>query len=615
MLNLVSKFDRYETKIKDYILDRISTYRGSNTFKRLKSHIQRLEDSIDMRFHTVRTGSRALNEWQSKVCMPLVREKYLLLKALGIASFRNDPLLTLTPDGDVTFQQAEDAQEVLQQNFRRTEFRQKAFRRIVQYASRCGAAVVIQHFKATERRFRKTMQGTFGIEQQQMTERRFNCWNKVVHPLNYFTNHDIADMDEADFNAWMERVSLAEIIADFKANPDGYIKDNLKKVIDESKKGTQTDDKYFSKGFVPDWQRVGIDELNWYGRINIIGNEEDDTIYYVKMIGENIVKIEENQNDENIVPISIFTFDPRLEYWWGNTPPSNSLPFENYLNLMMNIRADSAIRSLENYVFVNSQLGLDMADINNRKKPGGFISYDGKGVVDARTAFFQAQFPDISPNSIEPTIREIKEADQRVSLGVDMLRPAAEGGPQNKTLGAAIMQDEQGNILKSDVLEQFSYGMIRTGRNNLTLLQQHLPNIFDIQDRQGQRREIMKGDILGTYQYRVDSSLTKNRIVAATNLLNFMTFVQNMKGTGDPSWQNIQWRPIIKKWLGSIDLDIDTEEINPEAQPQMAVMPGMGAGPGMGNGMGLRPQLGLERGGPPLLPQPAMEPGVVSAAA
>jgi len=602
MIDLAKKFDKHSAKIRDYILDRISTYRGSNPFKRLKSHIQRLDDSIDMRFHTVRTGSRALNEWQSKVCMPLVREKYLTLKALTLASFRNPPLLTITPDGDTTFEQAALAQDVLMQNFRRTEFRQKALRKIVLYASRCGAAVVIQHFKATERSFKKTVNGTFGIAQEPITERRFNCWNKVIHPLNYFTNHDIPDQDEADFHAWMERVSLAEIIADFKANPDGYIKDNLKKVIEESKKGTQTDDKYFSKGMVPDWQRVGIDELNWYGRINIIGNEEDDTVYRVKMIGEQVIKIEENPNDEGIIPISRFTYDPRLEYWWGNTPIANSLPHENYLNLMMNIRADSAIRSLENYVFVNSTLGLDIADINNRKKPGGFVQYDGKGVVDARTAFFQAQFPDLSPNSIEPTIREIKEADQRVSLGVDMLRPAAQGGPQNKTLGAAVMQDEQGNIMKSDVLEQFSYGLIRTGRNNLTLMQQHLPNIFMLQGPRGTGREVMKADILGSYDYGVDSSLTKNKIVAATNLLNFMTFVQNMKGTGDPSWQNIQWRPVIKKWLGSIDLDLDTEEINPEPQPMM---------PGMQPGMGLQPQSGM----PPALPQPVMEPGVMSAVA
>jgi len=571
---LIDVFKSREKDITDYVNDRISSYYGSEVFKRLKNRMAQLDDSIDMKFHPTMHGNRVANDFKSKIAMPLVREKFRILQGMTLASFRNDPMITVLPDGDTTYEAAAKSQVVLDQNFRRTQFREKAWRNAVGYSARYGVAVMVHHFRTTDLGSREKMQQTpFGIQKMPMVNKiTYNVFNVCKDPRNYFQNEHMADPEDSDFRGWIDRIPLSQLIADYKGKEDLYIRENLREVIERAQKDFISNANYFSRMATPDWRRAGLDLSYWYGKINVTDFEEDDTEYYLEMAGDKIIRISTNPNDEGIVPISIYSYDRRLDRWCGNTPVENSMPMENFLNIVLGMRADQGLKTLERFLFFDKSSGIDPADLNNRKRNGGYIGFDGKGRPMSEI-FYEFQPRDFSGNSIEPLIREIKEADQRLSFDSDFGRPATQGGPQNETATAAVMMDEKGNVLKSDLLESISYGLMSTARINLIKLQEQLPDEFQVTPPFQSAMMINKADMLGTYQYQIHTSLTKNKVIALNNLMNLLTSIQNYRGTQDPAWLSVNLPPLIKKYIQEYDLGLNIDEVYPQqVQPQLAPM-------------------------------------------
>jgi hypothetical protein len=588
--SVVDVFRSREKDILEYVNDRKDSYFGSEVYRRLKNRMSQLDDSIDMKFHPTRNGTRTANDFKSKIAMPLVREKFRILQGMALASFRNDPMITVLPDGETTFEAAGVSQMVLDQNFRRTRFREKGWRGAVGYAGRYGVAVMVNHFRKTDLGgYEKMQQTPFGIQRLPMQGKvTYNVFNRCINPLNYMQNEHIADPDDSDFRGWIERIPLSQLIAEFKDAEGFYVKENLRKVIEKAKKDFLENQNFFSKNSTPDWRRAGLDLEYWYGKINIDGFEEDETCYYIEKTRDEIIRISTNPNDEGIVPISIYSFDRRLDRWCGNSPVENSMPMENFLNIILGMRADQGMKTLERFLFFDKSIGVDPADLNNRKRNGGYIPFEGKGRAMSEI-FYEFQPKDFSANSIEPLIREVKEADQRLSIDSDFNRSATSGGPQNETATAAVMMDEKGNVLKSDLLECFSYGLVNTARNNLIKLQEQLPETFMITPRYGNSMMVEKGRMLGTYDYQIHTALTKNKVIALNNLMNMLTSIQNYRGTQDPAWLNVNLPPLIKKYIQEYDLGLNIDEVYPQQMPMQQQQPMMGAG---------APQ-GMPGGGPP----------------
>jgi len=592
--SLVEEFRAKERDIVALVIDQKDDYFASDCWKILKRRMKRLDDSVDLRFNT----TAKQNDFKSKICMPLVREKFKIFTGMVHAAFRSEPLVTILPDADTTYLNAAVAQKTFDQNLRRTEYRNNVWREIVIYLGRYGVAVSpMRYRRSTSGSCERTVDGPFGIEVKKENTCRHNVWNYACNPLNYFQNKSIVNPKNSDYQGYIERVPLSVLINEYRGGVN-VIRDNLEDVISRAMNESVNDARFFQYGRATDWYRVGVDVTYRWGRLPVEGHEGDERCYYLEMVGDKIIRFGTNPNDNDLIPISIYRADTRLDYWWGNTPIENSVPMENFLNLILGLRADQAMQAAERFLFYDASAGIDPADLNNRKQNGGYVRYNNKGQLRAQDIFYEYQPREYSAASIEPIIREAKEADQRLSFDTDYTRRAVQGGPQNSTATAAVIMDARGNTLKSELLEGISFGLVDMARGNVTILQRMLPDYFKLYERGVEPITVYKGHLLGTYDYKIQTALTKNEAIQMQNLVNFLTQMANLRNVA-PDLAQMRLLPVAKELTQKYGLDVDIEEIFP---PQMAEQPPEIVQSGGGMGIGEIPSLAA--------PQGAVEPVV-----
>jgi len=614
MLELDKQFRKKEKEIESHVENRMGSYFSSNCSKALRSRRDRLRDSYDLRFQNPRSTQRAINTWKSKVAMPLAREAMLARRAITLANFKAEPLITLTPQGDTPFENARLAQETLQSNYRSGRFREKAFNDMVSLCSKYGTSVLCARWNSYQTEITKTVpkmwgNAVVGYERSIVPVGRAGCQNKHVSMLNYFQDENVADPDDSDYRGYIDRRRVSDIKN--MLDDDNYIQDNVKDVLKKAEKGMAESEYFHSETGKDDKTMHAVDVIYWWGRLNIKGNEGDDTIYYIeKIAGDRIVRIEENPIDENLTPISIFNFDRRDEFWWGNVDAESVIPMENYMTLILNMAADNGLRAMQNWIFFDKGMGFNPTDLNNQGKSGGFIPFERKMGESVKDLFYQVQFPDASNGNFQFLSQEIKEAAARVSSKKDFQRRSTQGGPQNDTATAALMMDEMGDVQESYFLTQFSWGLVDNAHKNLVLIQQYGPERFKIRPGGSgamPATELEKYQIIGDYEFQAHTSLTTNKVVQANKLLNLMTAIQNFKGAGvDQTWMNVNIAPVVRSWLRQLELNVNVDEVFP---PESAMPP---QGPAMG-GMppaipGGIPGVGTPAGQPPMLPGPPMAP-------
>jgi hypothetical protein len=585
---LVRKNPEIHRVVMNYLLERRDGYISSNCYKRLKKRYERLKSSIDMSNSNAATSGASGNNWMSKITFPLVRENYLLTRAMTKRNFRAQPLITLEPEVGTAFNNAINMQNVLTLNYKSTHFRETAFERIVDSCSRYGAAVSVAQFVHNQTPIKKTQNTTFGPQQMATVTSKKNVFNYPVHILNYAQNPMIAEANSSDWKCIVENTPISALINQYKQNPDLYIKENLEFVIKNAKTSAFHDDNYHHDDKeIRDYNKAGIDKLRFWAQIHINGNEDSTTKYYVEIIGDKIIRIEENPFDEDIDPISVYTMRNRPEYWWGNAWGEDVMPQENFVRIMMNMKAEQAIKALERYIFY-AKGAIDTADINNRHVNGGWVPVDVKNFQMQNMIYdYQGKVTDTADT--DWLFREIKEQVQKSSPKPDFLRNGNKGGLANNTATAANIIDEMTDLLESDCMEVFSYGLTDMGKKNSILLQQFLGDRLKIlPDPKLPEQQLWKTEILGNYWFYVVSSLHKNKVQDAIRLQNVLTQILNFKGSGDPTWQNVNMIPIARKWVSTLDIG-DVDEVMPQQQMLGGIMTGQPINSqssiGVGNGM------------------------------
>ena len=600
MIDLVEKFDRYEKKIRDYLMDRKGGYFNSACYKALQARYVRLRDSNDMKMSGWR---RTQNSWKSNLQFPLVKERTLLRKAIFALNYRSDPLFSLIPTGATTKEQADNAQDTLNMNIRSTRFRQKGLQGIFEFSSLIGSAVSFTYWKTVDKRSYKTVMTPFGPDRMLVpVQSSQNAYTSCVHPLDYMREPTATDCP--GWQGHIEPVKVAQLSADYKANPDVYIKKNVEKVLREAKADVMRKRGYadpykwseetqggrggtHSSSMVRgmDFDGSTIDVSRFYAQIHIDGNEDDLNHYYVEMVGDVIIRIQHNPNDEDLVPYTEFTYYKRPEYWWGNTDAEFVVPHENFTNLIMGMKADRALSQLQQYIF-HEKGAIDPTDWNNRLITGGLIPVDLKGGKRLQEIIHQFRPQDDSLASTDSIMREVKESQQKLTPTPDFNRAAKQGGLRNTTATAALILEEQGDALESNILEQFNYSMEEQARVQMVMLQQRLPDEFGLRPRPEEAMRVLnKAEILGAFEYRTETALTRNRLNELSRLQNVITGIMNFRGTGDPTWQRVDMERIARTWLQQADIG-PVDEILPAGAP--AQIPG--AQPSM-------PMAGAELGG------------------
>jgi hypothetical protein len=575
MLNLVEKFGKYESTITRNLQDWIETYFKSRSYQVLMSRYERLRASINMAFPAThgRNQTRSINEFLSKVSFPLVRERYLFRRAVIKHNFRQNPIVTLMPTGNTPIENATNLQDVLNLNFDATKFRFLTFEKLVDSVARYGSAVCFSQFERSSRKIKRTQMTAFGPVQQLVPENRAMCSNHNVHILNYFQNPNIAEPEYSNIRGFVDQISVAKLIETVKAYPDNYIKENLKTVIEEAKTSSLKSEYYHHDNReAKDYSKSGIDIYRIFAELPIEGNEDDYNTYYIEMVGDKIIRFQDNFNDENICDLTVLKMRNHPEHWHGNTDPEDVFPHENFFNLFMNIKADSAIKQLERYIFY-PKAAIDTAALNERHINGGFVPVDVKPGFSLNNMIFDYQATDKSLQSTDWLMREVKESAQKMSSRPDFLRSGQKGGLANNTATAANMLEQMGDYLESDMLEILGFSIAEIGRKNAIKLIQNLGERIAIRpDPKAVAREFYKDAIIGQYNFTAESSLQKSTIQEAVKLQNALTAIMNFKGSQDPTWQNVNMVDIARRWIKKLDVgDVDT--IMP-VQPAMQQMPG-----------------------------------------
>lgn len=566
-------------EIYEYIIARKDSYFNSQCYTSLLRRRDKLQSSIDMQFHSGRLGRlnsqnggrlglEVKNQWQSKVSFPLVRERYMLRRAILRHNFRAQPLFNLEPIGGTTPENAQNMQDVLNLNFKHTKFRQRAFSYVTDSVAKFGNGITYSLFQENnDIVWKTTVDELFGRQRVQVPRNRKNVYNYDIDIRNYWTNENISHTEDSAYQGHIERVTISDLMSEFNANPEAYINDNIKRVIKEAKESSLRDPKY-NDASSKDWESRIVDKTVYWGRLNIRGNEDDRTIYYVEIVGEDVIRLQENPNDEGMVPYTIFAIEPRLDYWWSNVDSELVVPHENYMNMSLNMTADNVLRNMERYIFYDAG-DIDIADLNERHKNGGWVPLHLKGKT-LQQAVYEFQGRDTNVGALDWMNREVKESAQKLSTNPDFLRSGNKGGVANNTATAAQILSNIGDVRESDPLEQFSFGLVNMAERNAILLQQHLGDKFNIRPEPRQAvRELTISDILGRFQYNAESSLSKNYASEAFRLQNSITALLNFINSGHPAFQGIDLTKPVKHWIKQLNLPGDVDDIVKEQQQMM----------------------------------------------
>jgi hypothetical protein len=587
MIDIVAEIKKgnkeLEQKVAAYLLERRDTYYTSSCFNKLKGRYNRLSASIDMNYGKTGDRGKSGNSFTSKLVFPMVREMYLMWRAMLKRNFRQNPLITLEPMDSTPLQTAVNMQDVLTLNLKSTQFRESrsGWDAICDDGARFGAAVCLSQFEHRTPQVLKTSNTPFGPQQIPVTKNRKNVFNYRIHLLNYGQDPMVSDPANSSWKSIVENVPISKLISEAKANPENYLMSNLQSILKDAKAQAYKDQYMHREGddkSLNDYAKTGLDRVKFWAKIHLNGNEDDDGKFYVEMIGDKMIRIQRNWIDEDEDQISVFTLRNRSEYWWGNAPCEDIVPHENFVHLMMNMKAEQALKLIERYIFY-ARGSIDPTDIDNRHVSGGFIPVDLKN-FQMQNMLYEYQGKDSSTSDIDYMMREIKESAQKMSPKPDFLRSGNKGGLANNTATAAGILNEMGDLLESDCMEVFATGLQRMGRLNVLQLQQFLAN--QIQIRPNPKLDpvmLWKSEILGDFWYHIVSSLHKNTVQEAIRLQNAITQMQNFKGTGDPTWQNVNMVPVVRKWVGMLDIG-DVDEIMPQQAQMMAQqMPSQGMMP------------------------------------
>jgi hypothetical protein len=561
MKDLIAKFDPNENFIRDYILSRKEGYFDSKCFDKLKKRHEILRDCNNMRI--------GHGQWKSKIAVPLVKERAIFRRAALTANFRNDPLITLEGINDTPSENAINMSTVEAMNLKHTDYRRKCLRPVIKTCAEVGAAVVYAAYYENNTPTIKTTIDSYGLDQRVQVSRRIQqVRHYLIHILNYFQDAYEADPEESAWQGHIRRWQLSELVDRAKNYKSAYVMDNLEEVIKQVRDGAIHDDRYHSDNEDQDEEKHEVDLIHFWGTLPIKGNEESTTVYYAEIAGDKIIRFQSDVWDEGIKPYAVFAYDKRLDYWWGNADSEFVLPHENYMNLLLAITADNALQNTQRIRFFQKG-SLNIADINNRATNNGFVGVDLPINQSMRDLFFETHNQETSLQSFEAMMREMKESAQRVSSRPDLSRPASQGGYNNKTLGGAQLIQGQSDMLESDYMESFSYGLQQQAKIDVTILKQMLAGNIRIRPDVNQAsRVLQKPEILGDFDYIIKTSLQANNLFAAQDIESKITKLINLANTGRPEFQNMNIVKLARHMIRLLDLPEDVDEILPEQAAQ-----------------------------------------------
>ncbi|MBN1294373.1 MAG: hypothetical protein JXB48_21230 [Candidatus Latescibacteria bacterium] len=569
VIDLVREFETHESSIGKYWKARISGYFGSNCYKALDKKIKTMEDCSDL----IPAVSR-YNEWQSGVSFPIVKERMLLRRAIISANYRAPEIFSLSPIGGTPYENSARAQMVINLNMTHTRFRELTLKPGINTASKFGFFVVYSYWKSHEGDELRTIYNpdTGLYDRKRVPVGYENAYNCQIKPRDYFQNPEVANPEDSDFQGHIRRVHISELVV--LLNDPVYIRENVQKVLEQARNGQikgiaseRGGDNYSEY----DERRYCVDIYRIEGKINIKGNEEDGENYVTEMVGDTIIRLSREDYDRGIRSYTVVCIDKSSKYWFGVTDAEYVVTHENYLNTLMGMNLDNAMRSIQNYIFYDKK-SISQNDLQNIYRNGGLVAVDANNIpITQLVSSFQPGRIDLTPTHL--ALNQVQQSIQQIGTKVDLSRKSEDGGLSNKTATAANIIAGQGDMLESDLLENFDFGVCRIGYIDIVMLQQFLPDLFYVRAKPREvEQRLNKYEILGDFDVDIQSTLQKNRSGELLRLQNVLTWWLNVSSNPQLQQSNINILPLLKEIWNKAD--VPSDEIMPDEQVQLGA-PGM----------------------------------------
>lgn len=581
MIDLVKEFAKYDKQITQYIIERVrNTYFSSQCFKSLTNRVNKMNDCWDLK-----SGSTA-NRFIVDTYYPLVKQQIKMRRAIFSNSFRLDPFFMVSPAGAATtFEAAQNMQDIISANNKNIRFNEVVKWPALNMLSRYGTVVCYVEFSIDGKSVYKTrVNKNFGMVARERENRNKKVAKvTVLDPRHYFQNPLIIDHEYSDYKGHIERLPLAAIIAEYKSNPDMFIKQNIEKVIEEGKKSPLCINEYIDpqgKVSFSDYDKLLMcDVIKGQFVIKIPGNEDDYNYYNAWLINDKIVKFQDNPYDEDMCQYSVITMEPRFDTFHGNTTAEDSVGNENALNLINSVGLENLIASMRRLnVFNKNALpeNFGMGGLNQ------FYGVDVAPNVNLANLVYSSQIQDTSGNFNELMAARINQNEQRLSATSDAVNPSNTAGSNNQTATWVQTANNQGAMLNSDIVEWVGLGFANIGRKQGIIIQQYFGvgdngqmNGVELTARpQQESRVINKQDFEGEFEYKTNAF--KSQIGEIMEDQNMVSWLQNLIGANQ-SLQNVNIQKMVhdiirksQKW--NVD-DIIPQQIQNVPGYQQSIQP------------------------------------------
>lgn len=590
MIDYIENYRKYEKKIVQYLKDRKEFYVKSKCRKYLLDHIKRLDQSWNMEV----PGPMG-NTYMSQMNYNLVKEIMINKRALFTGNFRPDPLYTLSAIGNTPDENAMNMQDLLTANNKQTKFRSKFLRPALNGIVRNGASIAFTEYEEVSKYGWKTVSDPIQISRREWKELRKGDYARVsyVSVENYGQNPEIIDSEDSDFNYHLERWSLSDLEArqqkDKEIKEAGgqplYIKQNLEKVIKQVKKEQFVKDPDYvdkkGRDSAKDYGMVKLSDVT-RGRAQIMleGNSDDETYYYYEMIGDIIIRFQDNPYDMDMSQWDVLTCEQRTEYFWGDSPGAYAIQNENSLNLLLGMSLENAIESMKRHKYYNKN-AIDPQMMRNLPFNAD-IPVDVGLDVSLSNIFYTSQHQDTAGSEISQAYARILENNQRTTTTPDLNRTASQGGPANKTAYAAGLMESVGASEDGDLLEQVSTCLESVGGKEVIVLGQFVANFSPVTVRPGDVnsiRELHKQNIEGDFGVTIDTAYKRTHLGDRNESMNNLSWLLNIEQAlnGLGTSLGVKFQPLarsIMKNQPSVDIDEVMPETEEGLQPNIPQQPG-----------------------------------------
>jgi hypothetical protein len=549
-------YKMYPGAITDLVMSRKKQALGSSKHKALRN----LCSSIDLYIDNKNPVS---NPAISDMSPQLIRRGYQEYVALFYKFLETDPLFS-GKNNDAGVDSA--ITELLTKNIEKTYYRERCLHWTIDQIVRYGTAVTytfgVNDYEAGGLMTIKDPDAHGSDTYSQVVNKgTFAAVSTPVHPLNTIVDPNANYMQAPDYIGVLTDITISGLHR-LMDNPV-YIPENIKKVLQLCKDGMKDNDWYNGESRdKKDYSRGHSVLTNIWTKLQIDGNESDDTVYAIEMINDTIIRIEQSPLDGGVSPVSISRVNARPYDWFGGSVLLDKVAMQNLQYWLMNTTVEGVARANDRItLYHGGKLPVD--EMENRHRTNGYVAYYGQEQDLSKLMFSPQQYQ--TPIQENEWLMQLTRREDQDTSAIPNFNPQSEGGPTNKTLGGAQMMASIGELKMSRHITDMSIGLKDVAKHQLAILINLMPDSIP-----------EKMALIANKNVVVKTSNVFNYMREAVDAKNRLTDAINFVSTGGPEFSGLKIAKYVEDWVRNSIKKEDIGEYFEEVQqpPPQQQMPG-----------------------------------------